>query len=71
MMAMPKFFVESLWTVIFRLTQLAHKIYFNTSTNCVTDLDQKNEMIIFESILTALEASGILRGSWISRENLA
>ena len=36
---------------------------------CVTDLDLRREMIIFESILTTFEASTIFSGSWGSSEN--
>ena len=33
-------------------------------TECVTDLDKRSEMIIFESILTTFEASFVFSGSW-------
>jgi len=35
----------------------------------VTDLDLRNEMIIFGSILTTFESSSIFGGSWVSIEN--
>ncbi len=39
-------------------------------TECVTDLNQQSEMIIFESFLTTFEVSVIFSGSWGSGENL-
>ena len=33
-------------------------------TECVTDLDLQNEIIIFQSLLTTFETSFIVRGSW-------
>ena len=38
-------------------------------TECVTDLDQRREMIIFESILINFELSIILKGIWGSIKN--
>jgi len=39
------------------------------TTECVTDLDQQNEMIFFGSILTTLLSSIIFGSSWGSIEN--
>jgi hypothetical protein len=36
---------------------------------CVTDLDQQTEMIIFGLTLTTFESSSIFEGSWGSIEN--
>jgi len=41
------------------------KTYYEHSTECVTDLDQGSEMIIFGSILTTFESSNIFGGSSI------
>ncbi len=40
-----------------------------TDTECVTDLDEQIEMIIFELYLTTLESSCIFGRSWGSIEN--
>ncbi len=39
------------------------------ATECVTDLDQRREIIIFGSILTTIKLSSIFGGSWGSIEN--
>ena len=48
---------------------LMRKKFWRDPTECVTELDFRPEMIIFESILTTFEASHIFRGSWGSSEN--
>jgi len=35
-----------------------------TTTECVADLDQRSEMIIFEPILTTFKSSVVFRDSW-------
>ena len=39
-------------------------MYVKTDTECVMDLDQRSEMIVFKSLLTNFEVSVIFRGSW-------
>jgi len=41
----------------------------NNTTECVIDLDQQSEMIIFGTILTTLKSSIVFRGSRGSVEN--
>ncbi len=44
-----------------------HK-YLKT-TECVTDLDEQSELLIFKSILTSFKLSIVFGGSWGSAEN--
>ncbi len=39
------------------------------ATECVTDLDDQSDMIIFESLLTTFEAIFIVWGSWAICKN--
>ena len=51
-----------------KTVSLQQKNVFEAS-ECVTDLDQLSEMIIFESISTTFEESVIFGGSWGSSKN--
>jgi len=47
---------------------LGKEIILN-STECVTNLDYRSEFLIFESILTTVKLSIVLKGSWGSSVN--
>jgi len=47
-----------------RISKTKSRGKVSTTTEWVTDLDKRSEMIIFDSILTTFKASIIFRGSW-------